>query len=310
MVFLHHALPIEASFYAKHTNIETGNVLISIVFSFAFGLCLFFLLSAYLITTLLLIELRKTGKIHIKDFYLRRILRMWPLYALGLTIGFFIAIRQRDSHDVEMFTFYTFFIGNWFFLNHNWSANPMTPLWSISVEEQFYIVLPLFMTLLGRKYLALGALGIIACSMFALYLQGNQHLAIHTAIWVNTLSQSLFLGSGILLAILTNQRTLELNNFISLLAACTASVLFFLAAYIFDGERIGYASSGATVLLGYFLVMLGCTLLLIAIMDIGHQFPKVSYISGKNLFWIVRFSSSDDANHTKTPGLYAFRSSS
>jgi len=45
-----------------------------------FGMCMFFLLSAYLITELLMKERSRTGSVHIKAFYLRRILRIWPVY--------------------------------------------------------------------------------------------------------------------------------------------------------------------------------------------------------------------------------------
>src|SRR4051794_34270800 len=52
-----------------------------------YGLSLFFFLSSYLITELLLQEKERTGRIHLKAFYIRRILRIWPLYFAGLLIG-------------------------------------------------------------------------------------------------------------------------------------------------------------------------------------------------------------------------------
>ena len=54
------------------------------------GVLLFFVLSGFLITYLLIVEKKKTKEISIKKFYLRRVLRIWPLYFLILIIGFFL----------------------------------------------------------------------------------------------------------------------------------------------------------------------------------------------------------------------------
>ena len=58
---------------------------------FAFGMQMFFLLSAYLITELLLREKENTGVVHFKAFYIRRILRIWPLYFLGVIVAVVVA---------------------------------------------------------------------------------------------------------------------------------------------------------------------------------------------------------------------------
>ena len=55
------------------------------------GLALFFLLSSYLITELLLREHASTGTVHLKAFYLRRVLRIWPLYLLALLMATVLA---------------------------------------------------------------------------------------------------------------------------------------------------------------------------------------------------------------------------
>ena len=54
------------------------------------GIIMFFVLSGFLITYLLLEEHRKTGTISIKDFYIRRMLRIWPVYYLIVILGFFV----------------------------------------------------------------------------------------------------------------------------------------------------------------------------------------------------------------------------
>jgi len=86
------------------------------------------------------------GTIHLKAFYMRRILRIWPLYFLvffGLVVlGQFI--RYAGPLDPMSWVAFTFFAGNWYICSHGWiQAYPVNPLWSVSVEEQFYIVIPI-----------------------------------------------------------------------------------------------------------------------------------------------------------------------
>src|SRR5580700_10426510 len=79
LIFVHHATP--ASYIRSYPFLQR--------FSDACeaGLQLFFLLSAFLIAELLLREKEETGSIHLKAFYIRRILRIWPLYFLTISAG-------------------------------------------------------------------------------------------------------------------------------------------------------------------------------------------------------------------------------
>ncbi len=64
------------------------------------GVYFFFVLSGFLITYLLLAEKEKNGKINIKQFYIRRILRIWPLYYFVLLLGFFV-LPHFDSIQIS-----------------------------------------------------------------------------------------------------------------------------------------------------------------------------------------------------------------
>ena len=66
-----------------------------------FGVCVFFFLSSYLITELLLREKRETGTIHIPAFYVRRILRIWPLYFAMIGVGWFYGLFS-PAHTVSL----------------------------------------------------------------------------------------------------------------------------------------------------------------------------------------------------------------
>ena len=114
---------------------------------------IFFTLSGFLITYLLFAEISKTGTVNIKKFYLRRILRIWPLYFL---IGFmaffiipkFIVIHPSAEYIIEDFNiklfFYVIILPNVIRIMDTNQLIGGAQAWSIGVEEQFYILWPLF----------------------------------------------------------------------------------------------------------------------------------------------------------------------
>src|SRR5436305_10886285 len=80
-VFVFHAAPRTLEFYAAAGYPRwLTNLLISVFGAGAYGVDLFFALSAYLITSLMLRERATTGSFDLRSFYVRRILRIWPLY--------------------------------------------------------------------------------------------------------------------------------------------------------------------------------------------------------------------------------------
>ncbi|WP_026978340.1 acyltransferase family protein [Flavobacterium tegetincola] len=117
----------------------------------SFGVTVFFALSGFLITYLLLLEKEKQP-IQVKHFYIRRILRIWPLYYLFMAI----CIVIYHIYDIDFsslgFPFYIFFSVNFAML-----AGATLPLmvhfWSIGVEEQFYIFWPWIAKLENKKLL-------------------------------------------------------------------------------------------------------------------------------------------------------------
>lgn len=113
------------------------------------GVTLFFSLSGFLITYLLLLEKEKFSKISVKDFYIRRFLRIWPLYYLVLLFVYLLIpyiLPEYYSSEIERFGFKSAIL-NVFFLTNVTMALKYTPLiinpiWSIGVEEQFYLFWP------------------------------------------------------------------------------------------------------------------------------------------------------------------------
>ena len=120
------------------------------------GVICFFVLSGFLITYLLLIEKKTLRTIEIKQFYIRRILRIWPLYFLITFITFIILPFIGDLtffsnqeyytkliNDINYYAliFFCFFLSN-FALVFFKPIAAASQSWSVSVEEQFYVIWP------------------------------------------------------------------------------------------------------------------------------------------------------------------------
>lgn len=132
------------------------------------GVNFFFVLSGFLITYLLISEKEKSGTLAIKKFYMRRILRIWPVYFLVIGLGFFFIpfifqyIPLRDllfSVEVPLskLPWYLAFIVNFDVVLNGINYLTIVGLWSVSVEEQFYLIWPI-LNRFTSKYSLLGAL--------------------------------------------------------------------------------------------------------------------------------------------------------
>ena len=108
------------------------------------GVQIFFVLSGFLITTLMLREVRRTGRLHLGRFYLRRALRIVPAYAAYLVLLAILdasGAAHLDSHQwLAAGTYTVNFLPA---LPH-----PMSHLWSLCVEEHFYLLWPLMIAVL------------------------------------------------------------------------------------------------------------------------------------------------------------------
>jgi peptidoglycan/LPS O-acetylase OafA/YrhL len=112
-----------------------------------YGVTLFFVLSGYLITNLLLLEKQEFNRIDLRKFYLRRIFRIWPIYYLIIIASIFIIIFVPDIIKVgpenllTTLLLYSLLLSNIGF-GLGLGFTTISPLWSIGVEEQFYLFWP------------------------------------------------------------------------------------------------------------------------------------------------------------------------
>lgn len=135
------------------------------------GVSFFFVLSGFLISWLLLLELKANGSIKVGAFYMRRILRIWPVYfavvAAGFAIGTCGSIPLLDRHAfpyairLDQLGWYISFLANYDLILNGISSVLLSVLWSVSIEEQFYVAWPLLFLALNRKSLPYLCWGII-----------------------------------------------------------------------------------------------------------------------------------------------------
>jgi len=162
-VFIFHAAPRTMEFYnAAGYPHWLSSLLIPTFGAGAYGVDLFFALSAYLITSLLLQERAATGALDLRGFYVRRILRIWPLY---LAFVAFAAITAKmlpgQVLPMRYVVGYSLLAGNWIYVFYGLPASFATPLWTVSIEEQFYLAWPLALRKASVRTMAAIALGLL-----------------------------------------------------------------------------------------------------------------------------------------------------
>lgn len=161
----------------------------------SYGVTLFFGLSGFLITYLLLLEKEKK-EINIRHFYFRRILRIWPLYYFYMAICLIVIAYNGLDFNAETLFFYIFFAPNIPF-----ALGTTLPLlyqyWSIGVEEQFYLFWPLVVKKVKRLFLIvllLTALFILLKLIFRYILPGGENSTLSIFLGA-TRFQSMMIGA-------------------------------------------------------------------------------------------------------------------
>lgn len=263
----------------------------------SFGVCLFFLLSAYLITELLEREREQTGAVNVKSFYFRRMLRIWPLYFIflffGVVLGTIVHPYRIEGARICAFLLLA---GNWYVAAVNCGGSPIAPLWSISLEEQFYLVWPWVAKWATRRIMFRFCLLLMPISWLALTLLTQAGAHVDRTIWVNSFVQFQFFGLGALLALTLKGRTPRLSTVSRLSLFCLGIAAWLAAQGIChikgDGPIVPHPHS---MIIGYTLVGIGCVLLFLGFLGMPSQWlsnrlaylGKISY--GLYVFHMVAF---------------------
>lgn len=256
-----------------------------------FGVCLFFTLSAFLITELLRRELGAYGRVHVGAFYLRRMLRIWPLY-FGITILYVLAGHRFPAMHMESGRVLAYFLlaGNWYIALHPWIQTPLRSLWSISVEEQFYLVWPLLARYCGVRSLVKATVSIVPLSLLTISVVAADKVYAYNTVWLNSFAQFQFFAWGALLALARNGNAPKINRVLRGVAACAGVALWIIAAYATEIKRPGARVSSSQFCFGYLLVAAGCVLLLLAVLGISRwRVPRWTIYLGRISFGLYVF---------------------
>jgi peptidoglycan/LPS O-acetylase OafA/YrhL len=200
-VFLSHWIYRDLPYYMEHhVPWIVAKPLNLLSYAGSFGVMVFFCLSSYLITGLLLKEISSQGHINVPSFYMRRVLRIWPLYMVFIALALVLAwIDPNEKFGWKQALAFFFFSGNWIWSLGFAVDTVATPLWSISVEEQFYLVWPWLVRRATAKGLRKTALVLMLIAALNRVLVITH--VIHADLWHNTFTQLDSIALGTLLAV-------------------------------------------------------------------------------------------------------------
>lgn len=275
--------------FIHHTPVIMSNSLWLRVHNYGWmGVDLFLCLSAFLFTKLLYTEYQRTGTINIPYFYVRRTLRIWPLYYFFVISMIVLGLFNKN----ELQSLYARAAGMFTFTDNLFAAytakyNPfpyMAHLWTIAYEEQFYAIIPwalryLFQKALRAKLLILSTVVILGFLLRALFIWLQVP---HPAIWVLPITHfdsilfGLFVGLGLFDPIL-NKIPWSLTG----LAGCAALMA---VSYLPSVEVASW-----NLMLTYPLTGLGAALLLHAVLRAGNS-PYLRWLFNRPLAFLGKIS--------------------
>ncbi|WP_172194647.1 acyltransferase family protein [Saccharibacillus qingshengii] len=276
-------------FYHLHTQWAPGGLL---------GVTMFFVLSGYLITDILLAQWDRTGRFDMKDFWIRRAKRLLPAMlavVLATVLWSILVDRSRLPAMLGDVPAALFYYSNWWLIFHEVSyfesfgpLSPLGHLWSLAVEEQFYIFWPVLLGIglilaqknRGKLALVLAGLSLAsALAMGIMYHPGEDPSRVYYG--TDTRLFSLLIGAA--LAVVWPSRKLKTN--ISKSATKTLDItatvcLIVIAVLIFKSNDYGtFLYRGGMVLLS-----LATTILVAAL---AHPACRLgSLLGAKPLRWI------------------------
>ena len=139
-----------------------------------FGVTVFFFLSGYLITSLLRIEYDATGTFDLRQFYLRRALRIWPPFyiVLALAVAAEVTGLVHGGMRANAVGAQVVHLANYWIVFHGFEGQPSGTgvYWSLAVEEHFYLLFPLLYLGLRRMFRSAGRQALVLWGLCALVL--------------------------------------------------------------------------------------------------------------------------------------------
>jgi len=288
-----------------------------------YGVPLFFFLSAFLITELLNREQQKFGSISIKSFYIRRMLRIWPLYFV-----FFFAIVLLTSTTCIFGTpiplnaqlAFSFFSGNWYITFNKWQSYCINPLWSVSVEEQLYILLPLVLYYTGKKGLKVFSFCAFVFAYIAIIYYAQNPTEKFSGQWTNSFVQFQFFSAGILFSVFLKGWQPKYNFFSRIVLFFIGYACWLTASMVCEiNADAPHLASMTKSIIGWLLILAGVISFFVSFYGASAKFmPKPlvylgrisygMYVSHITMYWIIfSICKVELSDFSKTIGLYEWK---
>ncbi|MFZ0794421.1 MAG: acyltransferase [Candidatus Korobacteraceae bacterium] len=270
-VYLFHSLSHDPGNYTRyHLPPLASELMAAIATSGRFGGQLFFLLSGYLITSLLLRERWVTGHVNLRAFYIRRMLRIWPLYFFVLLLAVLWPWAGARL-PLPYFVAYLLLAGNWMTVFLGPPASWASVLWPLPILQQFYLLwAPVikYFSRAGRLYVAVAL--VVLANIVRYYLAVGA-LRPYT-VFANTFAELDAIAAGILCALAlkgsvprfsTGQRLLLVYIGLTLLLGC---------GYLGRVETLMF------IIAGYPFAVAGCLALFLAVCGMTFTFKPLIYL--------------------------------
>ncbi len=275
LVLIHHAFSVKIG---GRTGLDEFVGIVTD--SFYCGVDLFFVLSGFLITRILFFT--KSNPNYFRNFYGRRILRIFPLYYGFLVIFFFVLPKFFHGFNgpgdrwlyAHQFWFWTY-LQNWWFMGiwpHE-TSDFLNHFWSLAVEEQFYVLWPFLIFLLNRTNLKRLCVGIVLLTLLSrcyFWLLGREPMQIFVGTPFRL--DGLMLGAYLALVFEDKKDITRLGEIIKFVFPAT--VLFLIGVIAFQGNLYGYSPAIITVGLTILELLFTCMVFSVIQDDLYLPFLK------------------------------------
>ena len=269
LVFIHHSTYMSFSKYFSFLY-QVGWI----------GVDLFFVLSAYLFTKLLQLEIENYKKIDIFKFYLRRIFRIWPTYFILVLFCYFFLSKEL-SNSFDLFGLITF-SDNFFSIYRNqYNSIPGTPhLWTISYEEQFYIIVPFLIGFLCKnanklKYLLL--IYLLLCFIkFVTVFNGINFLSRWTLVFTHF--ESILFGVFFAVANINTNKFSKYGKLFLILGLA----LFIPISKLFNNPEMSYWIFAKDFLIGLSTLLIFISVIYDSFLKMVFSFPVFVYLGKRS----------------------------
>lgn len=247
-IFLGHALDTDSNII-RESNVY-GWVKNYVYIFGKTGFSFAFVLSSYINTWVILEERQNAGYFKPWLYYVRRAIRIWPLYFLVLFIGFVVLpfvmeLMNQPYQEVGNPWYFILFVGNFFLIEHGWTHSPIiSVLWSVSVEEQFYIFWPFLLIMFRKKEQWLLIILLILFALTTIYYYGTD-----VNLWFHTLFLLGDIAIGALFAFISFRKnwgygwlhSFSKSTIIGIYFVFILSLVFY--HFLFDSELMPGASN-------------------------------------------------------------------